>query len=346
MKKSHFSVAAIAGSVLLMTATPALALEDGDPAPDNAQSSSVAALKMGKIGSFGDCTGTLVADQWVLTARHCLESVNNEGTQARIAGKVYNADSWALSPTSDAGLLHLTEKVTNATPAKISHDIPTPGQTGTLYGWSSSSSMARSGQLPMAKMVVKEILGGAPSGSDTPSAPETPSDSKASTGADVSTETAPPQAPQSKPGMTETGQTESNPEGMSEVPADNSIQPMIETSILDVQSVSGAGMQGGDSGGPFFVDGKLAGFATAGTANGDPDLPSPSAAITTVAGTAEWIDNIISGRDAQSVLTTENTPAPPENIQTSGDNIWGYLAIALVGLAVGAIGSRIRNARQ
>ena len=192
----------------------------------------------------------------------------------------------------------------------------------------------------MAKMVVKELLGGAPSGSDEPSGSEAP------TGADASTETASPQAMQPGAKMPESGQTESNPEGMENAPADSSIQPMIETSILDVQSVSGAGMQGGDSGGPFFVDGKLAGLATAGTANGDPDLPSPSAAITTIAGTTEWIDNIVSGRDTQSVLTAENTPAPPKTLQTSGDNIWGYLAIAFVGLAVAAAGSRIRNARQ
>lgn len=326
MKKTSFSITALVSSTLLLSAAPALALENGEPAPANAESGSVAALKIGKVGAFGDCTGTLVADQWVLTARHCLESVNNEGTQARIGGKVYDADSWALSPVSDAGLLHLTEKVTDATPAKVSRDIPAPGQTGTLYGWSSSSSMARSGQLPMAKMVVNELLGG---------------------GLDEGTpgEVAPGEA---TPGEAVPGESQSVsiPAGTESIPADAAMMPMIESAILDAYSVSGAGMQGGDSGGPFFVDGKLAGLATAGTSNGDPDLPSPSAAITTLAGTADWIDGVTSGRDTESVLTAENTPAPPKTIQTSADHMWGYLAIACVGLVVAAAWSRIRNGRQ
>lgn len=346
MKKTPFSIAAIVSSTLLLSATPALALEDGEPAPANAESSSVAALKIGKIGNFGDCTGTLVADQWVLTARHCLESVNNEGTQARIGGKVYDADSWALSPVSDAGLLHLTQKVTDATPAKVSRDIPTPGQTGTLYGWSSSSSMARSGQLPMTKMVVKELLGGGPTeGTPGEAAPDGATPGETVPGEAVPGEAVPGGAmPDAvKP---DDSKTESIPAGTESIPADAAMMPMIQSAILDAHSVSGAGMQGGDSGGPFFVDGKLAGLATAGTSNGDPDLPSPSAAITTLAGTADWIDDITSGRDTESVLTAENTPAPPKTIQTSADHMWGYLAIACVGLVVAAAWSRVRNGRQ
>ncbi|OSQ20627.1 trypsin-like serine protease [Corynebacterium diphtheriae] len=336
MKKTSFSIAALVSSTLLLSAAPALALEFGEPAPANAESSSVAALKIGKVGNFGDCTGTLVADQWVLTARHCLESVNNEGTQARIGGKVYDADSWALSPVSDAGLLHLTEKVTDATPAKVSRDIPTPGQTGTLYGWSSSSSLARSGQLPMAKMVVKELLGGGPSqGTPSEGAPGGATPGEVAPGGAAPSETVPSES-----------QAESIPAGTESIPADGAMMPMIQSAILDAHSVSGAGMQGGDSGGPFFVDGKLAGLATAGTANGDPDLPSPSAAITTLAGTADWIDGVTSGRDTKSVLTAENTPAPPKTIQTSADHMWGYLAIACVGLVAAAAWSRIRNVRQ
>ncbi|MFR9838552.1 trypsin-like serine protease [Corynebacterium striatum] len=352
MKKTSFSIAALASSILLLSAAPALALENGEPAPANAESGAVAALRIGKIGSFGDCTGTLVADQWVLTARHCLESVNNEGTQARIGGKVYDTDSWALSPVSDAGLLHLTEKVTDATPAKVSRDIPTPGQTGTLYGWSNSSSMARSGQLPMAKMVVNELLGAGPSeGTPGEAAPGEAIPGGAMKSMEMQPEavmpgTAMPDAAKPDAVKPDDSKTESIPAGTESIPADGSMMPMIQSAILDVHSVSGAGVQGGDSGGPFFVDGKLAGLSTAGTANGDPDLPSPSAAITTLAGTADWIDGVTSGRDTKSVLTAETTPAPPKTIQTSADHMWSYLAIACVGLVVAAAWSRVRNGRK
>ena len=143
------------------------------------------------------------------------------------------------------------------------------------------------------------------------------------------------------------------PEGTESVPASEAMpggapdgpMPLIESAILDVHSTGRAGMQGGDSGGPFFVDGKLAGLATAGTANGDPDLPSPSAAITTLAGTKEWIEAVVSGRDKEAILTAETTPEPPKTPQTSADRAWLYAGIAVLGLIAAAVASRIPGLR-
>ena len=137
----------------------------------------------------------------------------------------------------------------------------------------------------------------------------------------------------------------SAPAGTESVPAGEAM-PLMESAILDVHSTGRAGMQGGDSGGPFFVDGKLAGLATAGTANGDPDLPSPSAAITTLAGTKDWIEGVVSGRDKDAVLSAKTTPEPPKTPQTSADRVGLYAGIAAIGLIAAAVLARIPRLRN
>ncbi|OFT33299.1 protease [Corynebacterium sp. HMSC08A12] len=415
MKKLTLRTAAIAAAAALSggCVAPASALEYGEHAPDNAESRTVASLRIGRVGSFGDCTGTLVAPQWVLTARHCLESVSNEGTQARIAGAVYDADSWSLSPVMDAGLLHLTKPVEGVEPAELADSMPGVGDEGNLYGWSSSSLMARKGDLPVARMRVREVLAGpGAGGSPTPAAPSTGSGApKTSEKSEAPTDSQAPAAPHVEGGVesipapggpigmdgsggagapqilrgdgampepgspapdaaapgqlgkpdTPTSEASgksstpkssasaeaANPEGVESVPAEiamgggevsagdaGGVMPKIVGGILEAESLSRAAMQGGDSGAPFFVGGKLAGLATAGTANGDPDLPSPTAAITTLSDAAAWIEDVTTGRDTSSVLTADTTPAPPKTPQTSGDYVGRYLAVAAAGLVL------------
>ena len=185
---------------------------------------------------------------------------------------MYDVDSWAVSPTIDAGLMHLTEPVKGIKPAKLADAVPTAGEKGHFYGWSSSSRMARKGQLPMAEMEVGELLsGGTPPASPDESGqkmtPVAPGDSGAMAPGDMAVPApdgmvAPAPGSSDAPQVMEGGDMPEiavGPDGAESIPAGElgGVGPMIAAAIMDVKSLNGEGMQGGDSGGPFFVDGRL-----------------------------------------------------------------------------------------
>lgn len=150
----------VALGATLAAAVPAQALISDQFAEDSVHANAVVSEQIGDDGDEdGNCTGTAVADYWVVTARHCLENSETPGGSVRIGQgddqkRVKIAD-WYKAPAGDIGLIRTAEPIGLKEYPEIMQETPAEGAIES-YGWSSEGT-GKTEKLPKADGKITEL---------------------------------------------------------------------------------------------------------------------------------------------------------------------------------------------
>ena len=88
----------------------------------------------------GQCSGTLIQPNVVLTAAHCIPDNTNAPQDFEVEGRTYSAERVVSHPSADLAVMILNEDVEGITPIAINRITPEVGQTLILVGFGATGT--------------------------------------------------------------------------------------------------------------------------------------------------------------------------------------------------------------